>query len=138
MRTTPRTAHRRQPEEWTDATSAVPRGALLETWTGRSWTDGCQLEELPDFQALAIRTLNSLYEVIVVSARTGEVLVRGGKFFPERCAVRLAGSSLGGSFLKVHGIYIGFRLELHVNGQAIVTSPIQSISACRPAEGVLH
>lgn len=138
MRTTPRTAHRRPPDEWTDATSAVPRGALLETWTERSWTDGCQLEELADFQALVVRTVNSLYEVIVLSARTGDVLVRGGRFFPARSAARLAGSSLGGSFLKVHGIYVGFRLELHVGGQAIVTSPIQSISAWKTDEGALH
>ncbi len=31
---------------------------------------------------------------------TGEVLLRGGEFFPVRTAVRLEGSTLGGSILK--------------------------------------
>jgi serine/threonine protein kinase len=32
--------------------------------------------------------------------------VRGGQFFPTYTPARLAGSSLGGSFLKQHGIYL--------------------------------
>jgi hypothetical protein len=53
--------------------------------------------------------------------------VRGGKFFPEFTDAHVAGSSLGGSFLKLRGIYVGFCLELHRGTHTIVTSPVRSI-----------
>jgi hypothetical protein len=40
----------------------------------------------------------------------------------------VAGSSLGGSFLKVHGIYVGFRMELSDGSRMIVTSPVEEVS----------
>jgi len=53
--------------------------------------------------------------------------VRGGAFFPEFTRVRVAGSSLGGSFLKLHGVYLGFRMELADGGRMIVTSPVEML-----------
>ena len=58
-----------------------------------------------------VRTANSLYEVIVLSPAAGNILVRGGAFFPVFMPARLAGSSLGGSFLKLRSVHVGFRLE---------------------------
>jgi hypothetical protein len=60
------------------------------------------------------------------------VLVRGGEFFPEFERVRLAGSCLGGSFLKLHGIYIGFQMELHRDSDFIVTTKVRSIARADP------
>jgi hypothetical protein len=37
------------------------------------------------------------------------------------------GSSLGGAFLKMRGIYCGFSLELYATGTRIVTSAVQSV-----------
>jgi len=34
---------------------------------------------------------------------------------------------MGGSFLKIRGIYVGFSLEFHADGRAIVTSRVRSI-----------
>ena len=86
--------------------------ADLATWSSRDWTDGLQLETLPDLERRAVRTRNSTYEITVLSPRTGDILVRGGQFFPEPKRARLAGSPLGGSFLKRHGLYVGFQMEL--------------------------
>jgi hypothetical protein len=105
-----------------------PASALLDTWAGHGWNGGVQLESLPELELLSVETRNSVYEIAVVSSPTGEVLVRGGKYFPEFVPARLAGSSLGGSFLKVRGIYVGFNLELELGQGSIVTSPVRSIT----------
>ena len=110
-------------------TISCSKGALLDTWSGHHWEDGLQLETLNDFCTLRILTENSTYEITVICARTGDILVRGGRFFPEFSEARLAGSSMGGSFLKVRGIYVGFHLELHAGDRAIVTSRVRSIEA---------
>ena len=77
---------------------------------------------------LIIRTENSIYELTVISHHTAEILVRGGKFFPEFCPARLAGASFGGSFLKMRGIYVGFRMELYWKEGRIITSRVQTIA----------
>ena len=108
-------------------TASITPAADLESWSNHLWTDGLQVDALPDLDTLCVRTRNSTYEITVLSGRTAEVLVRGGRFFPEFTSARVAGSSLGGSFLKLHGIYLGFSMELQHNGQTIVTTAVQSI-----------
>src|SRR5262245_40260096 len=106
--------------------------AILDTWSTHDWTGGLQIEDFTDLDVLLVRTRNSVYEITIRSTQSGEVLVRGGRFFPEMTPARLAGSSLGGSFLKLRGIYVGFNMELHVGRRAIVTSQVQSISVVNP------
>jgi hypothetical protein len=108
--------------------SAVPAMAVLDRWTTADWTDGCQVDQLPDLQALTVITRNHLYEIFVVSGVDGRVRVRGGNFFPDWREATLAGSSLGGSFLKLRGIYAGFCMELYVDGESIITSPVQKLT----------
>jgi hypothetical protein len=100
---------------------------MLDTWSRHEWTNGLQLESLQEMESLAVVTRNSTYEIMVLSRSTGEVLVRGGRFFPVFTPARLAGSSLSGSFLKLRGIYVGFSMELHGDSGPIVTSQVQSI-----------
>jgi hypothetical protein len=121
--------HRRRRDGGTSRIMAAPVPAVadLETWSKHPWTDGLQVDALQDLETLSVRTRNSTYEITVLSGRTAEVLVRGGRFFPEYTSVRVAGSSLRGSFLKLHGIYLGFSMELQHHGQTIVTTEVQSI-----------
>ncbi len=111
----------------TNSDDLVPSGALLDTWTARGWSDGLLINRLSSFARLTIRTRHSTYEMVVVAPETAEVLVRGGAYFPEFTRVRVAGSSLGGSFLKLHGVYLGFRMELADSGRMIVTSPVEMV-----------
>jgi hypothetical protein len=53
--------------------------------------------------------------------------VRGGRFFPEHRRVVLSGSSLGGAFLKLHGVYVNFCMELNAGIVRIVTTAVESI-----------
>ena len=101
---------------------------LLDTWSKHEWNGGLQLETVSELELLSIQTCNSTYEIAVVSSQTGDVLVRGGRYFPDFSPARLTGSSMGGSFLKLRGIYVGFNVELQVGARSIITSPVQSIS----------
>src|SRR6267143_1840224 len=114
--------------EGMDTTVSCSLGALLDTWSSHSWTEGVQLETMQDMERLVVCTENSTYEITLISGRTGDILVRGGRFFPEFTAARLAGSSLGGSFLKLRGVYLGFNLEIHFDQRLIITSRVRQIS----------
>jgi hypothetical protein len=98
-----------------------PRGTILDGWSDSEWKDGVQIDQIEELTTLAVQTSNSLYEITVLNGHTGEVLVRGGEFFPERTAVRLEGSTCGGSILKRRGIYVGLRME-------IVPQPVELVS----------
>lgn len=102
-------------------TITSPGGAILDAWSDSEWNNGVQIDQMEELTTLAVRTSNSLYEITVLNGRTGEVLVQGGEFFPERTPVRLEGSTCGGSILKRRGIYVGLRME-------IVPQPVQLVS----------
>jgi hypothetical protein len=85
------------------------------------------VDGMQDMEKLIIQTRNSVYEIIVIDAPSGEILIRGGQMFPELTPARLTGATLGGSFCKMRGIYAGFRMEINANGSRTVTSPVESI-----------
>jgi hypothetical protein len=104
--------------------SQIPAAANLANWSSREWTDGVQINEMNELEMLTVQTLNSVYEITVLSGHTGEILVRGGKFFPEWTPAQLSGASFGGSFLKLRGVYVGLKIEFLHDGQRIVTSRV--------------
>jgi hypothetical protein len=102
-------------------TISCPKGAMLDAWSDLEWKDGVQIDQIEELTTLAVQTSNSLYEITVLNGHTGEVLVRGGEFFPVRTPVRLEGSTCGGSILKRRGIYVGLRME-------IIPQPVELVS----------
>jgi len=107
--------------------SGICRVGSLDCWTQFDWSRGVQVDGLVPLDTLTVRTRNSRYELTVLSPGTGEVLVRGGRFFPEFTRVRVSGSSLGGGCLKQRGIYVGFLLEFAHAGQTVRTTRIQAV-----------
>jgi hypothetical protein len=105
----------------------VTAAAALSAWAERDWSRGVRVDELTPFDRLTVQTENSTYDCVVVSPVSAQLLVRGGAFFPDFTPVRLAGSSLGGSLLKLGTVHVGFCLELVAPGRCIVTSPVRSI-----------
>jgi hypothetical protein len=100
----------------------------LSAWSSHDWRGGVHLEELSALDQLVVKTENSTYEIIVLSSATADVLIRGGAFYPVFTAARLAGSSLGGSFLKLRSVHVGFRMELSSERGFIVTSAVRSVA----------
>jgi hypothetical protein len=108
--------------------TAVPASATLSAWQHHQWSQGVSIEQLSPLDRLIVRTHHSTYEIVATEAGSADVLVRGGAFFPEFTPVRLAGASLGGSFLKLRSVHVGFAIEFALEKRAIVTSTVRSIS----------
>jgi len=94
--------------------------------------DTIQLDSCPQFQWILMRTRRSVYDVIVLSGEAGEVMIRGGAFFPEFQLATIVGSTLGGSAVRLGSICAGCHLELHVDGKSFVTSRIETVSLGLP------
>jgi hypothetical protein len=112
------------------ATRRVGATADLSTWVTHDWSDSVGIDSLKTFDRLTVETRNTIYEIIVVTPRDGEVLVKGGAFFPDFTCARVVGSSLGGSFLKSHSIVTGFRMELG-SRRRVVTTPVTHVALKR-------
>ena len=108
-------------------TTSLPRACDLDSWSGLPWGNGVQLASFRSLETLEVRTKNTVYEITVMDSSNGDVLVRGGRFFPVYKRVRLAGASLAGSFLKVSGIYVGFSIEFTTDSETIVTTRVRQI-----------
>src|SRR3954454_20514325 len=112
-----------------DSTVRCSAGAILDTWSAHTWKECVPMETLRHMETLTVGTENSVYEITVICGRSGDILIRGGRFFPEFTAARLAGSSLGGSLLKLRAIYVGFSLEVHSENGSILTSRVRKSAA---------
>ena len=86
------------------------------------------LEGCSSFERIAVRTQRSDYELVVLPGESGEVLVRGGRYFEQFRRAWLAGSTFGGSSIRARTIEVGGRLELRADGATFVTSTIQAVS----------
>jgi hypothetical protein len=104
-------------------------GRLLHTSAAAIRLAACQ-----QFETIVVNTRRSVYEIIVLDGKTGDVLVRGGSDFPEFGRALFVGSTAGGRALKVNTIDIGLRMELHVGHGTMVTSAVTAISRTRRLE----
>jgi hypothetical protein len=109
--------------------------ATLDTWTAHDWSNGVLLPHLAPHDRLIVRTRNSTYEIIVMVPHTASVMVRGGAFFPNFTPARVAGSSLGGGFLKLHGVYAGFQMELVAHELPVITTRVRTVSVLPIRDG---
>ena len=111
--------------------------ATLDTWTSHDWSHGVFLPRLAPQDQLIVCTRNSTYDIIVVVPHTASVLVRGGAYFPTFTPARVAGSSLGGGCLKLHGVYAGFQLELVTDDLPIITTRVRTVSVIPIRDGAV-
>jgi len=97
---------------------------------------GVFLESLPPDTVLQIRTQNHFYTAQIL--KEGAALISGHpQYCPQPVQVTIAGSTWGGSMIKMRFIGRGMRLEFHhpAYSMPIVTSTIQEI--CESLEPVL-
>jgi len=111
----------------------IPAAAALDFWSHEPWTNGVQIEQMDEMQKLLVRTRNSLYEITVMDGWRGEIVVRGGQFFPRATPAWLAGATFGGSILKLRGIYIGLQMEIHTEEGPLLTTRVKMIAVDKPA-----
>jgi len=118
----------------TDTRPAV----TLDAWSRHDWSDGLQIDRLAPLETIEARTRNSVYELVILDGRNGDVLVTGGQFFPTSTRVRLNGCTAGGSCLKWRGVYCGFRLEFQVGTEVVVTTRVQSVARIERSPSSSH
>jgi hypothetical protein len=108
--------------------------ALALFTTGRAFmTDTIKLGSCRDFDRILVKTRHSVYEMLVMSAESGDVMVRGGVFGPQFQRATVTGSTFGGSAVQRRAICVGRFLELSVGGRTFVTSSVQAASQHGPA-----
>src|SRR5580698_3415678 len=89
---------------------------------------GVFLHDLPPSTILEIQTLNHCYKAVLLGG--SDALISGHpEFCPNPVQVAIAGSSFGGSMLKLRYVGRGMHLEFRHPEYAtpIITSPIQEI-----------
>ena len=107
----------------------VPRYRTLDgVIAAAAQAGGIALLDVDPFSTLVVRTDNSIYRVTILQPHLREVLVQGGKFFPERTRACLNGSSFGGSCLKMGWVGLGLHMEFHAGGQWIITTHVRAIA----------
>lgn len=108
-------------------TIQVPQRCTLDGFAREvAATEGVNIREVEPLTTLLVQTMNSLYRIIPLQAGKSRIMVQGGQFFPDLVEAHLAGSTFGGSFLKMHYIGIGLHMEINARGERIVTSPVRS------------
>jgi hypothetical protein len=94
---------------------------------------GVKLDKLEQGTILKVQTQNSLYTIKKIG--DGLYTVQGGRYFPAPLENWIAGSTWGGSALKVDYVGIDMHIEMghpDPNGSVLVTSSIQSIKIIGP------
>jgi len=105
----------------------VPDIAPPGMWPTDDWLDEVNVARLSADDQIEVTTRNTRYEIVVTTPRTGDVLVRGGRYFPEFTAVHLLGSSLDGSSLKMRSVNVGARLEFAAGGRPVITTSVRAV-----------
>lgn len=96
--------------------------------------EGVQLSQLPPSTTLLVRTMNTLYRVVI--KQWPEVDVQGGDYFPDPTSARLDGASIGGSLLRADWIGVGLRMEIRAGDRRILTSRVCAITTEPASDGV--
>jgi hypothetical protein len=98
---------------------------------------GVFLSDLPPSTVLEIQTMHHRYTAVLLGG--SEAMLSGHpEFCPEPVQVAIAGSTWGGSMLKLQYVGRGMHLEFRhpQYAQPIVTSPIQEIRDTAPIQKV--
>jgi hypothetical protein len=98
--------------------------------------DGVHLPEVPPFTTLLLRTMNSLYRVVISSGP--HVFVEGGAHLPTLTAASLDGVSRSGRCLTGGWIGVGVLLQIRTQDQWIVTTPVLAMAAEPSASHSVH
>jgi len=87
---------------------------------------GLKLEDIDNGETIKVQTKNTLYTIKKISKDIFEIS-GNAKFCPEPIDCSIAGSTWGGSMLKIGFIGLGMVMEVYPDGECFLTSQIKSI-----------
>jgi hypothetical protein len=103
-------------------------GTVDGVFSDRLAYSGVHLGDLPRGAIVHVDTRHSRYRLVVLDGTRRWASVLGGDWFDEETVARINGSRIGDSALKVGWIGVGFRIEMSIEGRALVTSRVRSIT----------
>jgi hypothetical protein len=98
--------------------------------------EGVDLRHVAPLTDLLVRTMNSLYRVVIADGP--RVYVQGGTYFPDPTFAALDGVSISGRGVTGGWIGIGLALEIRSGEHWVVTSPVLGIAARSSSGPVVH
>ena len=100
--------------------------------------EGIDVKGLPPDIIVTVVTENSTYTILILDPETGDAIIEGGTRFTTPTAVKINGSTFGGSVIKPDWIGKGMHLELWrgENEKGLVTSEIRTINISNDPERV--
>jgi hypothetical protein len=108
----------------------VPSRATLDGFAKEvAVAEGFNVREAEPLVPILVTTRNSCYRIIPLRRGNADVLVQGGRFFPEPTEARLVGSTFGGSLLEMHWIRVGMHMEIDpgTGGGPIITTRVADV-----------
>jgi hypothetical protein len=99
-----------------------------ENCVGVDPQDSISLGSCSELEWIVMKTRGSVYDLVVLSGAAGDVLIRGGRFFPEFRRVTVVGSIFGPAVLKLRSICVGMQLAVDDGEKPIITSRIEAVS----------
>jgi hypothetical protein len=105
--------------DWLGAASPIarqPRGPV----------NGIDVRRLPEGTVVVVDTHNTRYRIVMTGCGS-RATIHGGRYFQEETDVRIEGSALAGSLLKVGWIAVGLFMEVTSDDKRVVTSRVRSI-----------
>jgi hypothetical protein len=98
----------------------VPEGSAtaLEELAIAASDHEVRLDSCAELEWILVSTRNSVYEVVVLSGDTGDVMIRAS----------IAGTLPGGCAMTLRTICVGLHLAVRAGGRSFVTSRIDAVS----------
>src|SRR5262245_20124030 len=118
-----------------DEVGAARRAITSGDWFGvaspiarqpRGPVQNIDVRRLPEGTVLVVDTHNSRYRIVMTGCGS-QATIHGGRHFQEETDVRIEGSALAGSLLKVGWIAVGLFMEVRSDDMRVVTSRVRSI-----------
>jgi len=106
----------------------------LENQEGKKEIDFTKLQK---GDKIIFKTKNSTYKATIENPNNGEVWLQGGEKYPFLCKVIVAGSTFGGSIIKMGHICEDMCVEIIENGigwRPITTTRVQSVEVIKKDE----
>jgi hypothetical protein len=93
--------------------------------------DGVAIKSVEPGCVIRVKTLYSVYRLLVLDPAKRHVLVKGGTPFPDLTEARVEGATWGGSFIKAGWVGVGLRLEICDGRHRVLTSRVRSVGVER-------
>ena len=90
-----------------------------------------RINALTEQESIVVTTRGSVYELTVLRGNCGEVLVRGGRQFPEFRQACLLGSIADDGLVGRGTIGVGLRMKILSGDAFVLTSPVRMFSRRR-------